>query len=412
MSRYRFQLTIVFCSMLFSQPAISDDASTELARAVNQFGFELYEDSRREPRGNFLISPLSIHTALSMAFIGAGGETRKQMVDVLEATSLRTELGPQMRTLMDAIDAGSTDAYKLDVANHIWVQLGFPVLPSYQQDVTEYFRAGAANLDFTAPGAEETINEWVEDATRGKIAKLFDQLDPATQLVIANAVYFLGDWVKPFKAPSGRRPRDDFHISPSETIQVDMMSHDGPQLFSYTENREVQVVEMPYRAENEPEISMVVVLPRKLDGLAQMERKLSGKWLRKLTDDLEEELVSIRMPRFMQRTRLDLNPILIQMGMDRAFTDSAEFPGISAPDEHPVKISKVVHEAYIRVDEEGTEAAAVTGVAMVTLTAGRAPPPHKVFHADHPFMFFIRHSDTGAILFMGRVMAPPKAGSE
>lgn len=396
------RMTILAGFTLTSGCAIGGQPDNRLVPLANRFGVELYEETRHAEHGNFLISPLSIHSALSMAFVGSNGNTREQIAEVLNTDSLQGELGPLFFELMDSVGSQDDGDYRLNIANHMWIDDTFPVRASFRDYLSEYFLSGADNLDFSVPAAAKAINDWAAEATRGKIEKLVDTLDPATVLVIGNAVYFLGDWAHRFKSPSVERQKEQFFLTSTETVEVEMMGQARPRPLMYTGNSRYQAVELPYLSEEEPEVSMVIVLPRAIDGLEDIEAALSEGLLETLVNELEEEWVWVHMPRFTQRTRIGLAPHLRNMGMERAFEDAAEFSGIS---DVPVKISGVTHEAFIRVDEKGTEAAAVTGLE-ISVTSMPIHPPHKLFHADRPFLFFIRSIKTGAILFIGRVVLP------
>ena len=364
--------------------------------ASNRFSFELYRRYSSDG-GNVLFSPYSISTALSMVYEGARGETADEMESVFHFVEEPSERRPAVVWIYNVLNGRDRD-YELHTANALWVQEDYPILEDYVDTVANYYGGEANALDFIGAPEESrvTINDWVEERTNDRIEDLFppNSIHPEVRLVLTNAVYFKGDWLIEFDVESTRK--EEFHVSPTESVEADMMSLRGDR-FNYTETYEMQVLELPYTGKD---VSMMILLPKE-NYLSDIESTLSCDELGELIDGLEETAVDVYLPRFTFETKYSMEEDLMEMGMPAAFTPSANFTGIT--EEDVLFIDIVIHQAFIEVNEEGTEAAAATGVSM-PLSA--AAPPRKVFRVDHPFIFIVRDRVTGIILFMGRVVTP------
>ncbi len=373
---------------------ISDDVKAT-AVANNAFALDLYA-KLRTAEGNLFFSPYSVSSALAMTFAGARGQTATEMAGVLHFTLPHERLHPACAVLEQRIEAGESDGgCQLSIANALWAQQGLTILDEFRQLTAENYGAGLRALDFrtATEQARQTINTWVEEQTHNKIVELLKPGDvrPMTALVLTNAIYFKGLWLSPFEAD--RTGEAAFTVEPGRQVQVPMMNQAGE--FGIGHGDGAQLLELPYVGDD---LAMVVLLPQKEDGLADLERSLTPEKLDKWLGTLRSRRVAIYLPRFELTKRFDLGDVLRAMGMAAAFGGAADFGGITGKKE--LFIDKVVHKAFVSVDEEGTEAAAATGVAM----ARTSLPP--TFRADHPFMFLIRHRPTGAILFVGRVIDP------
>lgn len=370
----------------------------------NAFAANLYRELDSQA-GNLFFSPESISTAFAMAYAGARGQTAAEMQHVFHFTLPPERLHPAMGALLAAMNA-QHNGYELRVADGLWAQQDADFLPAYLNLVQSDYAAGFHRVDFkTAPEAvRNTINQWVEQQTNNKIQNLIGPgvLSPATRLVLANAIYFKGDWLNPFEKAG--TANQEFHTSSSQFVMAPLMHRTGS--YSYYDGGAFQALELPYAGN---ELSMVVLLPKQIDGLPALEQSFTagnvGDWLQKLEP---VEKVILTFPRFTMTQQFELSSTLSAMGMAQAFTGSADFSGMDGkPD---FAISAVIHKAYIDVNEQGTEAAAATSIIM-RATAARVPlpePPPIVFRADHPFLFLIRNTQTGAILFLGRVTDPAK----
>lgn len=376
-----------------------------------EFAFDLYEKLKDNSKikkngGNLFFSPYSISTALAMTWAGARGMTEKQMAEVLHFTLPQIQLHKAFGSLEKKLnEAGEESGYELSVANALWGQAGLNFLDAFLELTEKSYGAGLREVDFVTQAEEVRliINAWVEEKTKEKIKDLIKPgvLDRFTRLVLTNAIYFKGDWLNQFDK---KRTRDEpFKLKRREQVKVPMMHIKDK--FKYWADDRLQVLQLPYKGE---ELSMVILLPVKVDGLAEMEKSLNRENLEKWLKGLRKQEVMVTLPKFKMTTQFELADYLKKMGMPYAFSISnADFSGITG--DKSLCISNVVHKAFVAVDEEGTEAAAATAVTM-KITSIPAPP--KVFRADHPFIFIIKDNRSESILFMGRVMNPTKQGSE
>lgn len=270
----------------------------------------------------------------------------------------------------------------------------------------KYYGVSITPVDYRHAGeaAREMINNWVEDKTQGKIKNLIQPgiLDALTRLVLVNAIYFKGNWENPFKADKTKE--DPFHMSSKKSVQAPMMTREGE--FSYADLESFEMLELPY-VKNE--MSMIVLLPKAIDGLTQLEANLSTENLERWRNRLSMRDVVVFLPKFKMTSMFRLHKTLVSMGMGDAFSDSkANFAGMDGRPDW-LHIGAVIHKAFVDVNEEGTEADAATGVVS---RKGSFQPalPTVVFRADHPFVFLIQENRAGSILFMGRVNAPTETG--
>jgi serpin B len=370
---------------------------TAAAKDNNAFAVDLY-GKLRAADGNLFFSPESISTALAMTYAGARGPTAEQMAKTLHFTLDQEHLHPALGALMaDLNGGGKKRGYQLSVANALWGQKGHDFLPAFLTLLKDDYGAGMHEVDFLkdTEGARQTINGWVEKQTQDKIKDLIakDVLPPDTQLVLTNAIYFKGDWNTQFKKDATRD--GPFQVSAKDKVNVPLMNQTGD--FPYFEGDGLQGLEMPYVGKD---LSMVVLLPKKADGLPDLEKTLSADRLSDWLSKLHTDEVMVALPKFKLTSQFSLKDTLSAMGMLDAFTDRADFSGMDG--QKDLFISAVVHKAFVDVNEEGTEAAAATAV-IAQPTAARISP---VFRADHPFIFLIRDRRSGSILFVGRVVNP------
>ena len=375
------------------------------AAATGAFGLDLMHAMGGSE--NLVLSPDSVATALAMAGSGAAGQTAAQIASVLhlKTPSSFTAIGALQGTIASeqaAAAQGDPKAPTLDLANALFLQGGFPLNPAFVSGLQEHFGAGPQSVDFKGDlsGSLKTINEWVSDHTNGIIGQLFESLPEKTRLVLADAVYLKASWLYPF-TPGATSPAP-FH-SPAGSSSVQFM-HETQRL-RYGSGRGYAAVDLPYRAST---LSLLVVLPvgRSL-GAPQHQLATSG--LAGVVHGLSPKLVQLSLPRFHLRTQTSLNQALEALGMRAAFSEAADFSGITAAEQ--LKIALVEHAADFKVDEAGTEAAAATGVVVEPTSAEVGRPPHAVvFNANHPFLFFLRDDRTGAVLFAGRLNNPASAG--
>ena len=366
-----------------------------LGNATNLFALEMFANLSAGG-GNVFFSPYSMEAAFGMLYEGARGRTADEIRSVFHFAQNDTERRSSFAALYNRYNLDIPECL-LNTADAVWVQKGFPVLAQYIDVLARHYMAGAANLDFgSAPEqARKTINDWVADQTAGRITDLFPpgSINSMTLLALTNAIYFKGDWVTKFD--SKKTKTADFHTANGPTVQVKMMRiPSGDGFFNYTHMDGVQILQLPYAGD---QLSMLVLLPDEYNTKA-LEQKLSASNLAKWRGELQREEVEIKIPRFELRCRYDLKETLNQMGMPSAF-GAADFSGMTGKKD--LFVGSAVHQTWISVNEEGTEAAAATGLVMM----GGLPP---TFNADHPFIFLIQDDMTGNILFMGKVADPTK----
>lgn len=395
--------------MMVWQMAGGRDQSTSAARpakappANQQFAASLYSAVADSSKENTFFSPASIATALAMTSTGARGDTRAQMLTVLGFKDADPDtVHESFAALISNANGNRADrGFQLSMVNRLWGQKGLNFLPAFLDQTQKEYGAGLEELDFAhnVDGARQTINQWVEKQTAEKIKDLIKpgMLGADARMVLTNAIYFKGAWAEQFEKEMTRE--EAFKLGAGdEKVNAQMMNRSGS--YRYAEDDAVQILEMPYVGN---EVSMVVVLPRAADGLSKLEKLVDAKWLEAMPGGLKSRQVQVAFPRFKMRTEFELSKVLAKMGMPLAFSDKADFSGMTS--EAKLMIDQVIHQAYVDVNEEGTEAAAATAVTM-RLMAIRQPEKPVVFRADHPFMFMIRDTRSGAILFMGKVMNP------
>jgi len=387
---------------LAAQPSPGANPSP-VVTANTSFALDLYQ-REKTTSGNLFFSPYSLSTALAMTYSGARGETAAEMARLLHFNLPQPEVARTFGELAQQMDAVTrTTALKLDIANSLWCQKDFPFIESFLALTRDSYHAEARSVDFVqnTESARVEINSWVEHKTQDKIRDLIQsgQLDRTTRLVLCNAIYFKGQWASQFD-PKATHPAPFFTLT-GQQVQTPLMTR-SVKLRSRAID-DFALASLPYVSN---ELSMVILLPKATDGLPGLEERLNtgnlGHWL-SLLDAAPELKTDLFLPKFKLNCRLLLARTLSALGMPTAFSDSADFSGIST--KPALQISDVVHQAFVDVNEEGTEAAAATGVMMRMLAIQREPP---VFRVDHPFVFLIRENRTGTILFLGRVLDPSK----
>lgn len=367
----------------------------------SDFATRLYQELAGTEMGkNLFLSPFSIQVALAMCAVGARGETRKVMADLIGAPETVDQQNRQYARLLKSVYGDDERPFQLVTANALWGQQGYQFKPDFQEAIADFYDGALHEVNFrTQPNeAVKTINGWVSDKTQARIKDLIhsDLINDDTRLILTNAIYFKGKWQVEFKKAT--TTDEDWH-GPGDVRKVPMMHQDGD--YSYYEGNGFQALDLPYKGE---QLSMLVLLPKKEDGLTAPEDTFAtGATYKQVTDGLDcVGKVILSLPRFKMETAFKLKAVLYSLGAELAFSDNADFSGIC---EERLKISEVVHKAFVEVNEEGTEAAAATAVLMLRC-ASVMQTEQKVFRADHPFLFFIRDRNTNTVLFSGRVLNP------
>lgn len=395
-----YSFTLLMSSLLTAQagvPAELANDAKQVAADNNRFALDLYQQLAKE-EGNLFFSPFSVSSALAMTYGGAKGQTADEMEKALNFTLEPDRLHPAFGLLVRQINGEEKKrAYKLVTANRLWGQKDYGFLPNFIKLTGINYQAGLEEVDFKAnpEGARKTINEWVEKQTQDKIKNLLPPgaVTPDSRMVLTNAIYFKAAWRDKFHERATQKK--DFHGVKGKA-QVDMM-HKQKDMSLYQDDR-FQLLTVPYERN---ELSMMILLPRAKDGLGELEKSLNLKQLEEARAKAKLYAVKLSLPKFKMTYEKTLNQPLQRLGMKQAFTRMADFSGIATGEK--LEITSVVHKAFVDVNEEGTEAAAATGV-VVGVTSAPAPRPPAVFNADHPFLFWIQDNRTGSVLFMGRVM--------
>ena len=384
-------------------PVVNPSDMATLVNDNSGFAFDLYQALKKED-GNIFYSPYSISLALAMTYAGARGETEKQMADTLHYLLSQSTLHPAFNSL--DIELGKRgegakcedgEGFRLNIVNAIWGQKDYEFLSSYLDLLAENYGAGLRVLDFiNSPNqSRETINQWVSDQTEGRIKDLIPEgsINPLTRLVLTDAIYFNAAWKLPFEPEA--TTNSPFHLISGDDVTVPMMKQ--TEYFGYAKSDNYLAVELPYDGD---ELSMAI-LTNITGRFSDFENTIDLPLVQAIIDNLEHTRVALTMPKFEFESEFGLKETLMGMGMEEPFRDSADFSGMTGKTD--LHIDDVVHKAFVSVDEAGTEAAAASGVIVGIVSA--PPEPVKVT-LDHPFVFLIRDNETGAILFIGRVMNP------
>ncbi|MFS8909148.1 serpin family protein [Synechococcus sp. OH2] len=371
-------------------------------QAQSRFALKLFDYLlQQQPQENLFFSPLSLRLALSMLYNGAAGETQAAMAKVLEAQELSlNELNwtnaQGVRWLVERSQAEGP--IQLQMANGLWVDTTLTLHPSFLQALATYYQAVANRVELGSRQTVQAINRWVAERTQGQIDRLVDRLSREDRMVLLNAIYFKGEWTQPFD-PTLTKPQP-FTRADGRRVQVPLMAQSGR--YGYRETEQLQVVRLPY---GEGELAMLLLLPKPGVSLAALREKLSPETWQEWTGSLSPRPGSVRIPKFKLASEIDLGPALQQLGMGIAFSRRADFSQLTP---EPTQVSRVLHKAAIEVNEEGSEAAAATGV-IVSRTALDRQEPFQ-FVADRPFWLAIVASganrEAQTVLFMGSVVNP------
>lgn len=365
-----------------------------LVTAQNTFGFKLFgELAAADPGGNVFISPTSVAMALSMAYNGASGETQIQMAQALQMQGMSLDELNEASAALLAVLADPEPKVRLRIANSLWARIGVPFESSFMERNAEYYAAEITALDFGDPEAATRINDWVSEKTEGTIETIINPPLPDTAILyLINAVYFKGTWTWEFDPE--KTTDDPFHLSDGQSVSVPMMKQTVACL--YLDGDGFSAIRLPYGSER---LGMYIFLPDGDMPMADFQERLSPENWDRWLSEFDTTEIEVALPRFEIAYKAKLNAALQHLGMVDAFTDSADF---SAMTSKPVLISEVRHKTFLKVNEEGTEASAVTLVEMIVTS----DPGRTIFHVNRPFFCAIHDSGTGVILFMGTIADP------
>lgn len=410
--------------LMGSTPLRAMNTPATAANAVNSLGIDLLANTGG-PDENALLSPYSIQTALAMTFAGADGATRDEMAKVLHFpkdaaevngsfAELQKELAAMEKATADQVDnskkqgfGGPAQPITISIADRLFGQEGYDFKKPFLDEVKENYGAPLEVLDFkTAPnGAVAHINGWVADQTRKRIQDLIPSgaLGKTTRLVLVNAIYLKAAWQSAFKeAATSPKP---FHIGGKEPKDVPTMFQES--FCGYEKGNGYTVIALPYVGDD---LQFLILLPDDVNGLAALVKRIDARLLADCAG-IKQRKVLLYMPKFkMEPPTMPLGKTLQALGMKSAFDiprGSANFDLMATrrPDDY-LCISEVFHKTFLSLDENGTEAAAATAVAMMAGAAIMREPPSPEVHVDHPFLFAIQHRKSGACIFLGRMADP------
>ncbi|MFO8009294.1 MAG: serpin family protein [Dehalococcoidia bacterium] len=389
-----------------TSPNIPESDYEELVSGNNAYALDLYKELEDES-DNLFFSPFSVSAALAMTYAGARGETERQMADTLRFTLPQPRLHPAFNKLERSLTAQSSgpvpeegDVFTLNIANSLWGQIGYPFLEEFLDVLAMNYGAGMRLVDFADSPEESrtTINDWVSDKTEERIEDLIPQgaITDLTRLVLANAIYFNASWMYPFRSELTEEAQ--FTLKDGTTVDVPMMSMPDPVTLRYGTDDSYQAVQMPYVG---GKAAMAIIVPEK-GSFKEVEASLTSDRIRSIMENMEQRKVNLKLPKFSYEQRISMADTLKQMGMPDAFEpDVADLSGMDGTD--LLYISDVFHKAFVSVDEKGTEAAAATAVIVGVESV---PMTDVTLTVDRPFIFLIRDTESGSILFMGRVLNP------
>ncbi|MBD2772941.1 serpin family protein [Iningainema tapete] len=373
-------------------PPVNTDT---IVASNNKFGFNLFlEILKKNSDNNIFISPSSVALALAMTYNGASGSTQAAMAQTLELQGISLEqINTSNKALTELLE-NPEESVQLNIANSLWVKQNFTLNPEFIQRTQDFYKAKVSNLDFNDPTAPSTINNWVSENTNGKINKIIEQISPDERLFLINAIYFKGSWAEKFdKQLSADYP---FYLSSGAEIQHPMMSQSGE--YRYYENEQFQAVSLPY---GDGRLSFYIFLPQQNSNLKDFYQNLNAQNWEKWMTQFSKNKGFIRLPRFKMEYSVTLNDALKALGMQVAFSDNANFSAIA----EDLAISEVKHKTFVEVNEEGTEAAAVTSIGIRATSVIIEKQPFRMI-VDRPFFCAIRDNRTKTVLFMGSIENP------
>ncbi|XP_050771859.1 ovalbumin-like [Gymnogyps californianus] len=383
-----------------------------IGAASTEFCFDVFKELKvQHVNENIFYSPLSIISALSMVYLGARENTRAQIDKVVHfdkitgfGETIESQCGTSVgvhTSLQDMFTqiTKPRDNYSLSFASRLYAEETYPILPEYLQCVKELYKGGLETISFqtAADQARELINSWVESQTNGMIKNILQpsSVDPQTEMVLVNAIYFKGMWEKAFKDEDTQAV--PFRMTEQESKPVQMMYQIGSFKVAAVPSEKMKILELPYAS---GELSMLVLLPDDVSGLEQLETAITFEKLVEWTSSntMEERKIKVYLPRMKIEEKYNLTSVLMALGITDLFSSSANLSGISSAES--LKISEAVHEAFVEIYEAGSAVVGSTGAETEVTSVS------EEFRADHPFLFLIKHNPTNSILFFGRCFSP------
>lgn len=383
-----------------AQTPNSDRAMVDerLLAGNTKFGFNLFQQLQKQEEGkNLFISPSSVAIALNLLLQGADGTTQQEMLQTLELQGMSLEDLNSANQALHQLLENADEGVQLAIANSLWTRQGISFKPEFLQTNQQYYNAEVTELDFSRPDAPGRINTWVSEQTNGKIQKIVDQINPDQILFLLNAIYFKGNWTRQFDPEQTREKPFFLDDGTQQSVSVPMMSQGGE--YRYTETEQFQAVSLPYGKEGH--LSMYIFLPRPDSSLNEFSQQLTAENWQTWMQRFGRRDGKIEIPRFKLEYEVQLNEMLKALGMETAFDPTAA--NFSKMTDASVVVDEVKHKTFVEVNEEGTEAAAVTSIGVRVTSV---PPPPFQMTVDRPFFFAIRDDRTGTVLFMGSIVRP------
>lgn len=376
------------------------NVDARLVAANTKFGFNLFNTlSKQQQNQNIFISPASVALALSMTYNGVSGESKKEMTKALEFTGMTPqEINAANQALQNSLQTVGPDV-QISISNSLWAKQGFSFKPEFRQTNQQYYQANLAELDFLSPQSPSIINNWVSQQTQGKIDRMVDKISPNDILFLIDAIYFKGNWKTPFD--KSQTANKTFSLTDGSSQQHPMMSQKG--VYPYCETDEFQAVSLPYGKEGN--LSMYIFLPKSNSNLAKFSQQLTAKNWNEWMQLFREREGIIEIPRFQVEYNVELKNTLTDLGMAGIFNFSKTDFSPMIDRDTEVAVDSVKHKTFVEVNEEGTEAAAVTSVRIKT----RGMAIHSEYfemNVNRPFFCAIRDNSTETILFMGTIVKP------
>ena len=367
----------------------------QVSKSNETFAFKLFNEVSKSSEDNIFISPISVSTALGMTLNGAAGDTKDGILQTIDYGGLQpadvNEGYKDLSSLLTSMDK----KVEFALTNSIWYTNEFTINADFANTVQTYYHGKAQALDFTSPDSKNTINNWVENNTNHKIKNLIDEIPPDAVMYLINATYFKGNWASQFD--KSKTKKDLFYKEDGTTTQVDMMTASDESIL-VSEDDKVRMIDIPY---GNGQFSMTILLPNAGFTTSEIRENLSSEYFDELIDKSTQSTRELRMPKFKLNWKEKLNDQLINLGMSVAFSNLASFPYLFN-NPKSLSISRVIHQSYIDVNEEGTEAAAATSVEIIASAA----EPSAAIIINRPFIFVIREKHSRAILFIGQFLNP------
>jgi serine protease inhibitor len=371
----------------------------EIVEAGNDFALKITRLINNDERGNFFISPLSVGYALGMTYNGAAGETKAGIKNTLDYGSLTDKEINQSYLNLTRQLRGMDKKVAMEIANSVWYTQELQIKKPFKNILKEYYDAEATALNFGNPASKDIINKWIEDKTLGKIKDMLDQIPPDAVMYLVNAIYFKADWT--FQFDKSATKKEPFKLEGGGEVMVDMMFSKGVEV-SYLVKEKFTYIEIPY---GNGQFKFTILLPHQGYSVDDVFTGLDAHQLKNLSSQAGKNTVELKLPKFKLEYKKLLNDDLSEMGMARAFSEKeAEFPDFFELSEPPY-ISRVLHQAFLEVNEEGSEAAAATIVEIEVTSYPGDPKPQRIT-IDRPFGFFIFEKHTNTVLFAGKLMKP------